>query len=350
MLSDQRQTIREGRFPLRIPRRRVARYLAVGLQPHTQQHDQRKQSQQHRRRAGYRLRRPLPLRLHSQVRPRLRNRDLDRPPHHDPTENLCRRRFHVRAAEGFVAQPACRVSDQDITNLDGALARPIPQGGARPDQYLLLHTAVLLDFDFGPRCVAARRPLFEPALARALERFAPTLACRWWPRRVIQTRIEPQPRHQRDILPAQHKASLTAAKPPSTTNTRTRSGSHRRTTRTSVIRRSIVVLCACGRCLSFARHKTVRKGKAHTRLLHGSLTSSISESHFKPKHLTTCFWEERTASRSHPTPLILRPRRRSIVSSAPRTMTLPGGSTATSRPSRTRLAESACHLARFKTR
>ena len=54
-------------------------------------------------------------------------------------------------------------------------------------------------------------------------------------------------------------------------------------------------LAVCPSCR--ARHRTVKNGKAQTRLLHGSLTSNSNESHFKPKHLTTYFWLDRTGSR-----------------------------------------------------
>ncbi len=127
MLPDQRQTIREGRFILLVPRRPVERHIPVWVPPHTQHHDQRKQAEQHGCRPCYRLVRLLPLRLHAELSAGFFKRHLDRPPLHHQAENLFRRCRQVGAAERFVAQFALRVSDQDVTNLNGTLTRRIPQ-------------------------------------------------------------------------------------------------------------------------------------------------------------------------------------------------------------------------------
>lgn len=65
--------------------------------------------------------------------------------------------------------------------------------------------------------------------------------------------------------------------------------------RVAARRRVCQTFAVCPACC--ARHNTVKNGKAQTRLLHGSLTSNINESHFKPKHLTTYLWLDRTGSR-----------------------------------------------------
>jgi hypothetical protein len=95
----------------------------------------------------------------------------------------------------------------------------------------------------------------------------------------------------------QAKASETAAKPPSTTNTSGRPGSQRRTCRIICRTPSTLVLCRRGVAGSAGRQSAVSNGNAHTRRDHGTGTKSIITTHFKPKQWTTCFLVERTASR-----------------------------------------------------
>jgi hypothetical protein len=116
------------------------------------------------------------------------------------------------------------------------------------------------------------------------------------------------------VTPA--RASDTAAKPPSTTKTSRCPGSQRRTGFIMCRTQSLLVLCRRPPFCA-GQHSPVRKGKAHTRRLQGTETKSLIDTHFKPKQRMTCFLGERTASRSHPLALILRPVRRSTVSSAP---------------------------------
>jgi hypothetical protein len=93
------------------------------------------------------------------------------------------------------------------------------------------------------------------------------------------------------------RASDTAAKPPSTTSTNRRPGSQRRTCFIICRTQSTLVLWRRRLAVSAGQHNAVRKGNAHTRRLQGTGTKSIIETHFRPKHRMTCFFEERTASR-----------------------------------------------------
>jgi hypothetical protein len=95
----------------------------------------------------------------------------------------------------------------------------------------------------------------------------------------------------------QARASNTAAKPPSTTNTRRRPGSQRRTC--FIICRIPSTLVLCRRVPRFVsgQQSAVNKGNAHTSRLQGTGTKSIMDTHFKPKQRMTCFLVERTASR-----------------------------------------------------
>jgi hypothetical protein len=95
----------------------------------------------------------------------------------------------------------------------------------------------------------------------------------------------------------QARASETAAKPPSTTNTNGRPGSQRRTCSTICRTQATLVLCRRGLPCSAGRHSAVRNGKAQTRRAQGTGTRSIITTHFKPKQRITCFFVERTASR-----------------------------------------------------
>ncbi len=146
--------------------------------------------------------------------------------------------------------------------------------------------------------------------------------------------------------PTHTKASFTAAKAPSKTSAIVRSGSQRSINPTHIIRMSIELLCFRFLSFSSARHNRLRNGNAQTLLDQGSFTITISESHFKPKHLTTCFLLERR----HPTPLIFLPRRRSMVSSAPMTMAVEVGRSSPVRPSRIRAASKVENRSRFNTR
>jgi hypothetical protein len=99
------------------------------------------------------------------------------------------------------------------------------------------------------------------------------------------------------------------------------------------------------------QHKTGKKGNAHTRPARGTGTNNIVVTHFSPKHFTTCFCDDRTASRYQPLALIFRPLRRSTVSSAPNTSVAPGGTKAfTSNPSKIFPACRGDHRARFNSR
>ncbi len=96
------------------------------------------------------------------------------------------------------------------------------------------------------------------------------------------------------------KASETAAKPPSTTNTHRRLGRQRRTCLIGGRTQSILVVCRRWVLFAAGQHSTLRNGNAHTRRAHGTGIKSIIETHFKPKQRMTCFLAERTASRSQP--------------------------------------------------
>ena len=136
---------------------------------------------------------------------------------------------------------------------------------------------------------------------------------------------------------AQRRLSLTAAKPPSTINTRGRVGSQRRTATIIWAIQSMLVLCRLplARLVCSLGASTVKKGKAHIRGLHGTGTSSIMLTQRKPKLVTVRRLLERTASRKAPFCLILGPLRRSSVSSAAMTSGAPPARKATTkRPSR----------------
>lgn len=92
-------------------------------------------------------------------------------------------------------------------------------------------------------------------------------------------------------------ARATAAKPPSTTNTRSRPGNQRRVCFTICRTQATLVLWRRWWRDLGGQHSTVKNGNAHTRVAHGTGTSSIRDTHFSPKHVTTCLRDERTASR-----------------------------------------------------
>jgi hypothetical protein len=149
----------------------------------------------------------------------------------------------------------------------------------------------------------------------------------------------------------QASARDTAAKPPSTPHTNGRPGSQRRTC--GLIGRTPSTLVLCRRVLtcSAGRPSAVSNGQAPTRRAQGTGTKRIITTHFQPTPRMTCVCVERTASRSPPVAVSCRPRRRSIVSSAPRTLGAPGGTKrAPSHPNSSRLAWRADQVARFNTR
>ena len=146
----------------------------------------------------------------------------------------------------------------------------------------------------------------------------------------------------------QARARFTAANPPSSTSTTRRWGNQRRTWRTICFTPSIAVWCARCRGADSGQPKTVRNGSALTRLFQGSGTRTIIATHFSPKHLTTTFREDRTASREQPLAWILRLWRRSTVSSATRTMGQSAGTRV--RTIRMRLGARGHQAARLRTR
>jgi hypothetical protein len=93
------------------------------------------------------------------------------------------------------------------------------------------------------------------------------------------------------------KATATAAKPPSTTNTSRQPGRQRRTWFSICRTPSTLVGCRRGpRCVS-GQQRAVNKGHAHTRRLQGTGPHSRMDTHFQPKQRMPCFGVERTASR-----------------------------------------------------
>ena len=97
-------------------------------------------------------------------------------------------------------------------------------------------------------------------------------------------------------------------------------GSQRRTCCISCRTLSALVLGRRGPRRFSGQQRAVKQGNAHTRRLQGTGTKSIIDTHFRPKQRMTCFLLDRTASRSQPLAVLLRPERRSTVSSAPSTM------------------------------
>lgn len=95
----------------------------------------------------------------------------------------------------------------------------------------------------------------------------------------------------------QARASDTAAKPPSTTNTSRRPGRQRRACFIICRTQSTLVVCRRWPRFSAGQHSAVRHGRAHTRRAQGTGTQSIMLTHVRPTHRMTCFLLERPASR-----------------------------------------------------
>ena len=97
MAAYQRQRVAERWLRFSIPRAGAYRHRLIPHEPIGDQRHQGKQSQEYRRRPGDGPLRPLPLRFHTEVRPRWFEGNLERPAADKPQYDVYCRRFEIRA-------------------------------------------------------------------------------------------------------------------------------------------------------------------------------------------------------------------------------------------------------------
>lgn len=132
---------------------------------------------------------------------------------------------------------------------------------------------------------------------------------------------------------------------PSATTTKRRPGIQRTTCRIICHAPFVMVVCR------LLRSSGERSEGAHTRQAHGLGVQSIRYIQRKPGVFANNPWLERTRSRETPRAAIVRPRRRSIISSMPRiTGSFAGTPGCTSTTSKRRLSSRLDHFTRLRTR
>src|SRR5262245_26989108 len=201
-----RYRIREGRRLLFVPGGGANR-LDLGLdQPVSHQRNHREHSEKYWRRPSNRQIVPLPLRLYSQMRPRLFERHFHPPASHEPAQNLQQRMPEIGRQQCLRLKLTQRIADQHPTNRDWHMLAAIPDGGLGVDfDYPLLPTVPMINLDLCPlRPWIIERLLWRRA-ARAFHTRASSLPGFSFRRRVVKLGIESQPRDHIDSWRAADK-------------------------------------------------------------------------------------------------------------------------------------------------
>src|SRR5262249_55325223 len=146
-----RYRIRESRSLLFVPGGGANR-LDLGLdQPVSHQRNHREQSEKYRRRSSNRQIVPLPLRLYSQMRPRLFECHFHPPASHEPAQNLQWRMREIGRQQSLRLKHPQRIADQHPTDRDWHFPAAVPDGGLGIDfDFALLPAVPMIDLDLRP--------------------------------------------------------------------------------------------------------------------------------------------------------------------------------------------------------
>src|SRR5215510_3115826 len=173
-----------------------ANRLDIGLdQPVSHQRNHREQSEQYRRRPSNRQIVPLPLRLYSQMRPRLFECHFHPPASHEPIQNLQRRMPEISRQQRLRLKLTPWVADQHPTNRGWHIPAAIPDGGLAVDfDYALLPAVPMIDLDPLPLRFRIVEDLLWRRAARAFHAWASSLPGFSFGSRVVKLGVESQSR------------------------------------------------------------------------------------------------------------------------------------------------------------
>src|SRR5262245_54679630 len=126
-----------------------ANWLDLGLdQLVSHQRNHREQSEKYRRRPSNRQIVPLPLRLYSQIGPRLFECPFHPPASHEPIQDLPRRMLESGRQQRLRFKLAHRIADQHQTDRDWHTSATVPNGSLSIDfDYALLPAVPMIDLD-----------------------------------------------------------------------------------------------------------------------------------------------------------------------------------------------------------
>jgi hypothetical protein len=143
-----RYRIRESRSLLFVPGS-GANWLDLGLDQLVSHHrNHREQSEKYRRRPSNRQIVPLPLRLYSQMRPRLFECHFHTPASHEPIQNLQRRILEIGRQQRLRFKLTQWVADQHPTDRDWHTSATVPNGSLGVDfDHALLPAVPMIDLD-----------------------------------------------------------------------------------------------------------------------------------------------------------------------------------------------------------